>query len=177
MKAITRAPMTPEQAALSMPMELYKYPVEIQKSVVAILACCGTPLYVLAVFLRMSEGSVNDNFADTLANCKQIANSRVAGSLFNTALYGEDPRSKVTAAIFWLKAQGRWREDGSTPSEKPETQNVVPLTNLSDSQFARIRKIVQEAKPEDRKAARNPSRLLEPEVIPPKKGGKRNGKA
>lgn len=173
MKAIAQEPYTTEQQALNMPMDLYRYPIEVQKSVVAILACCGTPIYVLAVFLRMSQPSVMECFSETLANCKQIANSRVAGSLFNTALYEVDPRAKTTAAIFWLKAQARWREDGSTPSDKTDTNNSLPLESLSSSQFERIKRIVAESRPEDRKGG---SLLVDAVEISPKKGGKKNGK-
>lgn len=172
-KAIAQAPLSEEQRALEMPTELYQYPIEVQRSVVAVLVCCGTPLYVLGVFLHMSAGQVADIFADTISNANQIANSRIAGSLFNTALYEKDPRAKTTAAIFWLKARARWREDGSTPKDdNNETPNVIPLNALSDSQFNRIKRIVAEARPEDRKSA---NKLLDEDVIPPKRGGK-NGK-
>jgi hypothetical protein len=58
------------------------------------------------------------------------ANATVAGYLFNKAKAGD-----ITAIIFWLKTQGRWRERpaGDEPTSTAETQSNPEILLLPDN--------------------------------------------
>ncbi len=157
-----------EQQALIMPDSLYLYPPAIQRNVVAVLACAGTPIQIMCVFLRMNENAFRDTFGEIMANAANVANGRVIGSLFNTAIYEKDPRARTTAAIFWLKCRAQWREDGKqTTDDKEKLEAFASLANFNDEELEKIERIVRGARNRDIAAANNPSKLLEHEDTRP----------
>lgn len=167
LRVYTSAVMADEQIALTNPHELYQFDAHIQKQVVAMLVCCGTPIRVLSVFLRMTEGTVMAQFGEVLTQAKELANGRVAASLFNTALYEADPRARTTAAIFWLKAQARWRDDGGTAAnpDKDKLPDAFNLDLMTPEQIEDLEALVKRAKKRDVQAANDPQKLLEHETI------------
>lgn len=57
---------------------------------------------------------------EILENSKHLANSKVAGWLFNNCEKGN-----VTAQIFWMKTRGGWKEDGEDPNKPKDKFKVV----------------------------------------------------
>lgn len=69
--------------------------------------------------LPISVETLQKNFHFELQNGKQLALSRIATSLYDSAVRLRDTR----AGIFILKARGNWREDGDTAS--PDASKAV----------------------------------------------------
>lgn len=80
----------------------------------------------------IDEKTLARAFRADLDQGKAKASALVAQSLFKKATQGSGPGA-VTAAIFWLKTQARWKEpppgdendDDMTPDSRSFTYNVV----------------------------------------------------
>ncbi len=83
------------------------------------------------------------HYAEVLATAAVKANSMVAQSLFNKATRG-DGASSVSAAIFWLKTRGRWREHDVHEITGPNGGPIqmVDVSGLSDAQLAALQPVL-----------------------------------
>lgn len=114
-------------------------PDDKQRLTVSIMAACGMPHEEIArqvinpdTGLPISEKTLRSAFREDLDQGKAKASALVAQSLFKKATQGSGPGA-VTAAIFWLKTQARWKEpppgdddeDDVPPEPKTFTYNVI----------------------------------------------------
>lgn len=72
------------------------------------MAAYGVPEADIARVIGIDPKTLRKHYRDELDTGSIKANSRVAESLYKKAL-GDGPQS-VTAAIFWMKTRGRWKE-------------------------------------------------------------------
>jgi hypothetical protein len=72
------------------------------------MAAYGVPEFDVARVVGIDPKTLRKHYRDELDNGQIKATAKVAESLFRKAT-GEGPQS-VTAAIFWLKTKGGWRE-------------------------------------------------------------------
>ena len=72
------------------------------------MAAYGVPEADIARVIGIDAKTLRKHYPAELDTGHIKANSKVAESLFRKAT-GEGPQS-VTAAIFWLKTRGRWKE-------------------------------------------------------------------
>lgn len=118
-------------------------PTPEQRIIVSALVSCGTPI---AIICRMPEigctpNTLRKHFPSELKTGKELANGRVAMSLFSQAMI-KKPGNAST--MFWLKCQAKWREahepEGKAPppfeirilspeeSKPPEAPKNAPQT-------------------------------------------------
>jgi hypothetical protein len=83
------------------PME----PTDEQRQQVEMLAAVGVPQDAMAELMGFEVKKLVRYFRRELDVGLHKANAKVAGRLYNNAMSGDN-----TAAIFWLKTRGRWRE-------------------------------------------------------------------
>lgn len=70
------------------------------------LAGLGLPHEHIAVMIGLSDDkTLREHYELELKRGKAKANAKISGTLFNEASKGN-----MTAAIFWMKSQGGWRE-------------------------------------------------------------------
>ena len=106
-------------------------PDDKQRLTVSIMAACGMPQPEIAkqiinpdTGLPLSERTLRVAFRGELENGKSKANAMVAQTLFRRATDAKGGPGAVTAAIFWLKTQARWKE--TTPSDKDDEDDTPP---------------------------------------------------
>ena len=95
------------------------------------MAAYGVPESVVARVLAIDPKTLRKHYRDELDTGQIKATAKVAESLFRKAT--GDGSQSVTAAIFWLKTRGGWRE---TPQDHQVA--VTDLTKLSDQELERI---------------------------------------
>jgi N-acetylglucosamine kinase-like BadF-type ATPase len=81
-------------------------PSDEQRRTVRALSGFGVPQPDIATHLGIDPKTIRKHFRVELDRGSIEATAKVAQSLFNMATQGNN----VAAAIFWLKARGRWRE-------------------------------------------------------------------
>ncbi|MGE4048655.1 MAG: hypothetical protein AB7F35_27630 [Acetobacteraceae bacterium] len=81
-------------------------PTDEQRRMVRAFAGFGVPQPDIATHLGIDPKTLRRNFREELDRGLIEANAKVAQSLFRMATEGNN----VAAAIFWMKARGRWRE-------------------------------------------------------------------
>lgn len=90
-----------------MPMPPHK-PTEQQRKTVKAMSAYGIPQHDIAKVLGIHDDTLREHYRDELDRANAEACAKVAENLFRKAT-GEGKES-VTAAIFWLKTRGRWKE-------------------------------------------------------------------
>jgi hypothetical protein len=95
------------------------------------MAAYGVPEFDVARVVGIDPKTLRKHYRDELDNGQIKATAKVAESLFRKAT-GEGPQS-VTAAIFWLKTKGGWRET-------PQSHQVAhyDLTKFTDEELEQI---------------------------------------
>ncbi|GEP00506.1 hypothetical protein [Methylobacterium haplocladii] len=73
-------------------------------------AACGTPEADIAVIIGIDPKTLRKYYRDELDTAHIRANAKVAQSLFSHATNPASGMKGVTAAIFWMKTRGRWKE-------------------------------------------------------------------
>jgi hypothetical protein len=73
----------------------------------------------------IDEKTLRRHFADEIATGRTKAIAAVAQSLFAEATKGEDPRSRVSAAQFWLSRRAGWRETSVAQHEGKDGGPIV----------------------------------------------------
>ena len=81
-------------------------PTDEERRMVRALAGFGVPQDDIAGHIGIDPTTLRRRFRDDLDRGMTEANAKVAQSLFQMATQGKN----VAAAIFWMKARGRWRE-------------------------------------------------------------------
>ena len=95
------------------------------------MAGYGVPEHAISRVLAIDPKTLRKHYRDELDTGQVKATAKVAESLFRKAT--SDGSQSVTAAIFWLKTRGGWRE---TPQD--HTVGVYDATGLSDQELQRI---------------------------------------
>ena len=85
-------------------------PTEATRAEVVALATFGTDQESIAVYMDMDPKTLRKHYRRELDISKIKANMTVAKSLFRNATENEN----VSAQIFWLKTQARWKEPENT---------------------------------------------------------------
>jgi hypothetical protein len=98
-------------------------------------AAIGTPHQQIAKLLQISLNTLKKHYREELELGLARANAVVGGTLF-----AEAKRGNITAAIFWMKARGGWREtarvehSGGTSVELRQ----LDVSRLSDATLAEL---------------------------------------
>jgi len=93
-------------------------PTDEQRRLVRALAGFGVPQDDIASHIGIDPTTLRRRFREDLDRGMTEANAKVAQSLFQMATQGKN----VAAAIFWMKARGRWRE------VHPTGEGAEPIT-------------------------------------------------
>lgn len=112
-------------------------PTKQMRQDVAMLAAVGTNQDVIAGEMGISIDTLARKYRDELDNGKARANAKVAVSLFNKAITGDNG-----CMFFWLKCQAGWRDvtrhEHSGPDGKPI--ELIDLSRLTDEELDAIGK-------------------------------------
>ena len=92
-----------------------------QRRQVEAMAAYGVPEVDVARVLAIDPKTLRKHYREELDTGQIKATAKVAESLFRKAL--GDGSQSVTAAIFWLKTRGGWKE--SQPQDVAPTRMVV----------------------------------------------------
>lgn len=82
-------------------------PTDEDRRQVKALVGFGLTIPQIAIVMDKGEATIKRHFKTELRSGKLVANAKVAQSLFKVATEGKGS-PQVSAAIFWLKTQGRW---------------------------------------------------------------------
>jgi len=96
-------------------------PTDEQRRLVRALAGFGVPQDDIAGHIGIDATTLRRRFREDLDRGMTEANAKVAQSLFQMATQGKN----VAAAIFWMKARGRWREVHPTAESTGPMQVVI----------------------------------------------------
>jgi len=80
-------------------------PTAEQRQLVQLHATVGTTQDQIASIIGIDKKTLRKHYRDELDLALAKANATIGGALFNKAKTGD-----VTAMIFWMKTQARWRE-------------------------------------------------------------------
>jgi hypothetical protein len=95
------------------------------------MAAYGVPEAAVARVLDIDPKTLRKHYRDELDTGQIKATAKVAESLFRKAT--TDGAQSVTAAIFWLKTRGGWRETAQSHQIA-----LTDLTKLTDEELVRI---------------------------------------
>jgi hypothetical protein len=95
------------------------------------MAGYGVPEHAIARVVGIDPKTLRRHYREELDTGQYKATAKVAESLFRKAT--GDGSQSVTAAIFWLKTRGGWRE---TPQS--HEVGVYDLRQLTDAELERI---------------------------------------
>ena len=84
-------------------------PTDETRAKVTALASFGITEDDISRHIGVAPHTLRKHYRDELDNAVANANAMVAQSLYNMATKGEG-KTRVTAAIFWLKTRAGWRE-------------------------------------------------------------------
>ncbi len=104
-------------------------PTDAQRKMVESMSAYGVPQMDISKVIGIERSTLQKHYREELDTATAKANSRVAQSLYNKAL--GDGSSAVTAAIFWLKTRGGWRET-SNVNHISEDGTMSPSGKLSE---------------------------------------------
>jgi hypothetical protein len=119
------------------------------------MAGYGVPEHAIARVLVIDPKTLRRHYRDELDTGQVKATAKVAESLFRKAT-SEGPQS-VTAAIFWLKTRGGWRE---TPQAHEVEMRHRDVTEYTDEELEQIIRTTQIAIAEE-DAKRAPVKVIE----------------
>ena len=77
---------------------------------VRVMVAAGLTQESICKILRMSLPTLHKYFRDELDAGHEDVLAKVAGTLYKKAISPELCGPSITAAIFWLKTRGQWRE-------------------------------------------------------------------
>jgi hypothetical protein len=113
----------------------------------------GMPEPIIARLIGVDPKTLRKHYRDELDTGQEKATAKVAECLFRKAT-GDGPQS-VTAAIFWLKTRGQWRE-----APQAHEVDVFDVSRLSSEELdARIAEVNRELGYEKRK--KDPPRMID----------------
>jgi hypothetical protein len=105
-----------------MPMPPHK-PTEQQRKTVKAMSAYGIPQHDIARVLGIHDDTLREHYRDELDRANAEACAKVAETLFRKAT--SDGKDSVTAAIFWLKTRGRWKETSVQEHTGPDGGAIV----------------------------------------------------
>lgn len=99
---------------------------------IEIMVTCGLTTEQIASIMKMSIKTLYANFPYELETGKLIKVREVAKTLYNAAVGGN-----IAACIFFLKTQGRWRENDPTPLMMPPDRRdrIAELDRLTPEEI------------------------------------------
>ena len=97
------------------------------------MAGYGVPEISIARVVGIDAKTLRKHYRDELDTGQIKATAKVAESLYRKAT--SDGSQSVTAAIFWLKTRGGWRE---TPQNHEVELGVKNLSDISDAELERL---------------------------------------
>jgi hypothetical protein len=97
------------------------------------MAGYGVPELAIARIIAIDAKTLRKHYQEELDTGQIKATAKVAESLFRKAT--SDGSQSVTAAIFWLKTRGGWRE---TPQNHEVELGVRNLSEISDAELERM---------------------------------------
>jgi RNA polymerase-interacting CarD/CdnL/TRCF family regulator len=97
------------------------------------MAAYGVAEAAIARVLTIDPKTLRKHYRDELDTGQIKATAKVAESLFRKAT--TDGAQSVTAAIFWLKTRGGWRE---SPQSHQVEMGVRNLSEISDEELERL---------------------------------------
>ena len=106
-------------------------PDPILRRQVEAMAGYGVPEHAISRVLAIDPKTLRKHYRDELDVGAVKATAKVAESLFRKAT--SDGSQSVTAAIFWLKTRGGWRE---TPQD--HNVGIYDITQVSDEDLERM---------------------------------------
>jgi L-fucose isomerase-like protein len=100
---------------------------------IMLMAGIGLTHDQIAKVMDISDETLRRHYKQELATAKAMLNTQVAGNLYSIAT-SKDHKGAVTAAIFWLKTQAKWKETLDISNEdgslKPEPVQVAVMNAL-----------------------------------------------
>ena len=98
-------------------------------------AAIGTPHQSIAKLLQLSLNTLKKHYREELDLGLARANAVVSGKLFTEA-----KRGNITAAIFWMKTRGGWRETSRVEhsTNAPIEVRHLDTGRLSDATLAEL---------------------------------------
>lgn len=78
--------------------------------------------------LGISRRTLSTHYPDECADGGARATLKVAQNLFTMATQTADPRTALTASIFWLKARANWRDGSGINATAKAGDGVVEFT-------------------------------------------------
>jgi hypothetical protein len=100
---------------------------------ITLMAGIGLTHDQIAKVMGISDETLRRHYKQELATAKTMLNTQVANNLFRIAT-SQDHKGAVTAAIFWLKTQAKWKETIDLSNEdgslKPEPVQVAVMNAL-----------------------------------------------
>ena len=106
-------------------------PDDFHRRQVEAMAGYGVPESDIARVLTIDPKTLRKHYREELDTGHIKATAKVAESLFRKAT--SDGSQSVTAAIFWLKTRGQWRE-----APQDHHVGVVDITSISNAELVRI---------------------------------------
>ena len=94
------------------------------RKMVESMSAYGIPQEDIASVIGIDRKTLAKHYREELDTATAKANAKVAETLYKQATNADNPRS-ATAAIFWLKTRGGWRETvniGNPPGETFKTE-------------------------------------------------------
>lgn len=85
-------------------------PTDVTRKQVEALVACGIRQESICLIIGISEKTLRLHYRKELDTGIDLALAKVAGSLFKKATSQELTSASVSAAIFWLKTRGGWKE-------------------------------------------------------------------
>ena len=121
------------------------------------MAAYGVPELNIARVVGIDAKTLRKHYREELDTGQTKATAKVAESLYRKAT--TDGHQSVTAAIFWLKTRGGWRET-------PQAHEIghYDLGNWSDEELARVLDLLRLSMARNEESADVPARLS-PAVI------------
>jgi len=122
----------------------------------------------IAAVLGKSEATIKRHFKKELATGKLKAMAKVAESLYMIATKGKGS-PQVSAAIFWLRTQGRWTSVENVNVNMPqEGGHLADLRNLTSEELRALEQISRHLETRHRPEEPAANRIEgEPNGLPP----------
>ena len=130
-------------------------PTEQQRHLVVMMSTNGVKHDDQARALNCGTRTLQKYFKDELSLGKMRATAHVSGALYRNAIEGN-----VSAQIFWLKAQGGWREADRLEITGADGKELLTETER-EQRLASILVSLQAKKPIEAKTVKAPTAVIE----------------
>ena len=107
-------------------------PTSQQRKMVESMSAYGIPQDDISKVIGISIDTLAKHYREELDTATAKANAKVAETLYKQATNVDNPRS-ATAAIFWLKTRGGWRETVNLDHSGSLSIKIVKYGNDQDT--------------------------------------------